>query len=35
MASARVYPITIFPTIGRRNAVLMFLMWLGLISLSG
>ena len=35
MASARVYPITIFPTIGRRNAVLMFLMGLGLILAIG
>jgi len=35
MASTRVYPTTIFPTIGRRNAVLMFLMGLGLILAIG
>ena len=34
-ASTRVYPTTIFPTIGRRNAVLMFLMGLGLILAIG
>jgi hypothetical protein len=35
MASTAVYPTTIFPTIGRRNAVLMFLMGLGLILAIG
>ena len=35
MAATRVYPTTIFPTIGRRNAVLMFLMGLGLILAIG
>jgi hypothetical protein len=35
MASTTVYPTTIFPTIGRRNAVLMFLMGLGLILAIG
>ena len=35
MASTTIYPTTIFPTIGRRNAVLMFLMGLGLILAIG
>ena len=35
MASSTVYPTNIFPTIGRRNAVLMFLMGLGLILAIG
>ena len=35
MASTTVYPTNIFPTIGRRNAALMFLMGLGLILAIG
>ena len=35
MASTTIYPTTIFPTIGRRNAALMFLIGLGLILAIG
>ena len=35
MASTTIYPTTVFPTIGRRNAALMFLIGLGLILAIG
>ena len=35
MASTTIYPTTIFPTTGRRNAVLLFLTGLGLILAIG
>jgi hypothetical protein len=34
-STTAIYPTTIFPTIGRRNAVLMFLMALGLLLAIG
>jgi hypothetical protein len=35
MASTMIYPTTIFPTMGRRHAVLIFLMVLGLLLALG